>query len=122
MQLVLDCGGLVLLAKVTIIQVHTMHTSRWQVSWAVFPYCYLWITYHRQAEDHRDPKQDILFQDQYSHSKHHEDAESELALTLKSVLLLTICVLCTATMGSCIICATNPYPRSFLVMQPMTSS
>ena len=43
-------------------------------------------------------------------------------LTLSSFRLRTICRRCTATMGNCDICAANPYPRSFLVIQPMTNS
>ena len=43
-------------------------------------------------------------------------------LTLSSFRLRTTCRRCTATMGNCDICAANPYPRSFLVIQPMTNS
>lgn len=43
-------------------------------------------------------------------------------LTLNSVLPFTRLVLCIATIGICSIIATKPYPRSFLVIQPMTSS
>lgn len=39
-----------------------------------------------------------------------------------SVLPLTHLLLCTMTIGICSIMAKNPYPRNFLVMQPMTSS
>lgn len=42
--------------------------------------------------------------------------------TLSSFRLRTTLIRCTATMGNCDICAANPYPRSFFVMQPMTSS
>ena len=43
-------------------------------------------------------------------------------LTLRVVRPLKNRDFCTATMGSCSIMAAKPYPRSFLVMQPMTSS
>ena len=48
--------------------------------------------------------------------------EIQKQMLLKTFRPRTYLVRCSMTMGNCIIWARNPYPLSFFVMQPMTSS
>ncbi len=48
--------------------------------------------------------------------------EIQKQILLNTFLPRKYLVRCSMTMGNCIICARKPYPLSFLVMQPMTSS
>lgn len=48
--------------------------------------------------------------------------DAQKQMLLKTFLPLTNFVRCSMTMGNCIICARNPYPLSFFVIQAMTSS
>ena len=67
-----------------------------------------WVSYTRTYKAHEVDRPAII-----------EIQKQEL---LKTHRPLTSLDLCTATIGSWSIMATNPYPRSFFVMQPMINS